>query len=53
MRSADANHAVEKDLLVNYAINNMKNTSTFKSKHSNEVHQIKKTLSVIIKWWYI
>ena len=32
---------------------NMKNTITFKSKHFNEVYQIKKTLTVILKWLYI
>ena len=28
-------------------------TFGFKSKHSNEVYQIKKALTVILKWWYI
>ena len=32
---------------------NMKNKSTFKSKHSCDVYQVKKTLTVILKWWYI
>ena len=32
---------------------NMKNKITFKSKHFNEVYQIKKTLTVILKWLYI
>ena len=32
---------------------NMKNTSTFKSKHSNEVYQIKKNFNRNCKWWYI
>ena len=31
----------------------MKNISTFKSKHSNEVHQINKNFNCNSKWWYI
>ena len=35
--------------------NNMKNKSTFKSRHSNKVYQVKKrkTLTLLLKWWYI
>ena len=39
MRLADADHAVEKDLIFQLC-SYMKNTSTFKSKNSNEVYQI-------------
>ena len=36
---------MEKGLLVCQSCSNMKNTSTFKSKHSNEVYQINKNLN--------
>ena len=36
----NVNHVVEKDLCQSYS--SMKNTSTFKRKHSNNVYQIKK-----------
>ena len=39
MRLADADHAVEKDLIFQLC-SYMKNTSTFKRKNSNEVYQI-------------
>ena len=30
----------------------MKNTSTFKSNQSNKVYHIKKTFTIILKWWW-
>ena len=31
---------------------NMQNTSTFKSSHLNKVCHMKKTFTVILKWWF-